>query len=349
MEKRNYKLYVHISPSNKRYYGITREENINIRWRSGHGYKYNSHFTNAINKYGWDNIEHIVLFDNLTKEEACLLEKMYIALYNTTNSKYGYNKSYGGDSGLKVTPKTKEKLRKSKIGNLNPAKRLEVRKKISKANTGKKRSEEQKKKMSENSKKMWADPNSKVHNPMVREKIRKGNIGKKRSAESRKKMSEVNKGKTLSMQTRKKISDKLKGTKMGDDNPMKRPEVRAKVSKALTGKHPTDEAKRKMSENNARYWKGKHLTEEHRRKLSDSCKGTKKGKNNPNSKPILMFTLDDKFIRKFDCIIDALRYLDKPENSGQISKCAKGELKTTYGYKWIYEEDYIKEQKEQVI
>lgn len=95
MEERNYKLYVHISPNGKRYYGIT-GINEKRRWNYGNGYK-NQHFQRAINKYGWENFEHIVLFDNLTKKEACLLEQMYIALYNTTNPKYGYNKDLGGN------------------------------------------------------------------------------------------------------------------------------------------------------------------------------------------------------------------------------------------------------------
>ena len=112
--KRNYKLYVHINKKNgKRYYGITSEKYVCRRWKKGTGYIGNKHFTNAIKKYGWDNFEHIVLFDNLTKEEACLLEQMYIALYNTTNDKYGYNNSVGGEQH-KHTNKTKNKMSESK-------------------------------------------------------------------------------------------------------------------------------------------------------------------------------------------------------------------------------------------
>ena len=73
MEERNYKLYVHISPSGKRYYGITCKKNVQDRWLNGKGYGGNKQYTNAINKYSWENFEHIVLFKNLTKEEACLL------------------------------------------------------------------------------------------------------------------------------------------------------------------------------------------------------------------------------------------------------------------------------------
>ena len=115
--ERNYKLYVHISPSNKRYYGITSQK-VEIRWQGGNGYTRNQHFKNAIKKYGWNNFEHIVLFDNLTEEEAKLMEQMYIALYDTTNRDKGYNITLGGESasGYHHTEKTKERLRKSSTG-----------------------------------------------------------------------------------------------------------------------------------------------------------------------------------------------------------------------------------------
>ena len=44
----NYKVYVHIAPNGKRYYGITKQE-VEKRWANGKGYKGNEHFINAIN------------------------------------------------------------------------------------------------------------------------------------------------------------------------------------------------------------------------------------------------------------------------------------------------------------
>ena len=58
--KDNYKVYVHISPNGKRYYSITCQE-VEKRWKNGKGYYKNEYFTKEINKYGWDNIEHIVI------------------------------------------------------------------------------------------------------------------------------------------------------------------------------------------------------------------------------------------------------------------------------------------------
>ena len=109
--KKNYVLYLHTVPNGKRYYGIT-SMNPNKRWANGKGYLNNPYFTNAINKYGWDNIKHEVLFDGLTEHEAQELEKYMIQWYDTANRKYGYNLSTGGESssGYKHTEDARRKI-----------------------------------------------------------------------------------------------------------------------------------------------------------------------------------------------------------------------------------------------
>lgn len=81
--------------------------------------------------------------------------------------------------------------------------------------------------------------------------------------------------------------------------------------------------------------RGKHLTEETKRKIS----AAHKGKNNPKAKPILMFTLDGEFIRRFDCGADANEYLGKNRRNKNIGMCARAKIKTAYDYIWKYEED----------
>ena len=163
MEERNYKLYVHISPSNKRYYGIT-VQTVQDRWQNGYGYRTQPHFYNAINKYGWDNIEHIVLFDNLTKEEACLLEQCYITLYNTTNDKYGYNSTYGGEHYI-PSERTREKM---SISNKIAQNRPDVKQRKSERTKGEKNpmygkhlTEEHKQKLRDNSR--WINAKEEAH------------------------------------------------------------------------------------------------------------------------------------------------------------------------------------------
>lgn len=115
MSKDNYKVYVHINKSNgKRYYGITKQK-VEKRWKNGYGYKNNEHFWNSICKYGWNNFEHIVIAKGLTEEEAKWLEIELIREHDTTNPKYGYNISLGGEGG-NCSEETRKKLSESKKG-----------------------------------------------------------------------------------------------------------------------------------------------------------------------------------------------------------------------------------------
>lgn len=369
MEKRNYKLYVHISPNNKRYYGITKQL-VKKRWASGYGYN-NQHFYNAINKYGWHNFEHIVLFDNLTKEEAELLEQMYIALYNTTNPKYGYNITHGGDgwNGIHHTEETKTKISESHkkiwtdpeyrakhsgVNNPNYGKHLseEHKRKISKANQGqnnafygKHHTEESKQKQSEAKKG--------VKNPMY---------GKHFTEESKKKLSKSLKGKFVGEKSPwygKKHTEESK-KKMRDNNAMKRPEVVAKfmgsnspVAKKIicieTGEifecikdaETKYNSKTKNATNISACCRGRQGTAYgyHWAYLDDNNKPIiiKIDKVNKRTRPILMFTLDGKFIRKFNSVADANEYINKDRNNVNIYMCASGKHDTAWGYKWEYE------------
>ena len=115
----NYCVYKHTSPSNKIYIGVTGRNPIK-RWKSGWGYINNQYFTRAIQKYGWDNFKHEILFSNLTKEEACKKEIELIKFYKSNNYKFGYNISSGGDAhrGCKHSEESKKKIGEaSKINN----------------------------------------------------------------------------------------------------------------------------------------------------------------------------------------------------------------------------------------
>lgn len=102
-------VYCHTNKINgKRYIGITQNK-PNRRWQNGYGYKNrNSYFYNAIKKYGWENFEHIILEENLTRKEASEKEKYYIRLYNTNNENYGYNITSGGDNNFTRNKLTEE-------------------------------------------------------------------------------------------------------------------------------------------------------------------------------------------------------------------------------------------------
>lgn len=129
-----YSVYMHITPSDKIYIGITSRNPVKRWGRNGYNYRSNKHFYNAILKYGWDNIEHVILLTDLSKEEAEKKEIELIKKYNATDSKCGYNHENGGNSIGKHSEETKAKISESHKGKkLSDA----SRKKISDANKGK--------------------------------------------------------------------------------------------------------------------------------------------------------------------------------------------------------------------
>ena len=145
----NYSVYVHTTPSGKMYVGITKQK-PEYRW-GRNGIKYKTQvFYRAIEKYGWDNIDHEIIAEHLTKEEAENFEIKLIDKLHTTDPKYGYNITTGGEGGnglygekngrygKPVSEETKEKMREAK--RLNP----------------RKYTEEELKKKSEKSKEVWA-------------------------------------------------------------------------------------------------------------------------------------------------------------------------------------------------
>lgn len=152
-----YTVYLHKNKINgKVYIGITMQNPPAARWGSkGCNYKSSPHFYAAIQKYGWDNFEHIILFQNLTKEEACLKEQELIAKYNAMNREYGYNSTSGGEV-YAINKETRQKISQSMIGNQNglghPCSE-EKKKKISEAQKGRSFTEEHKQKLSEAAKK----------------------------------------------------------------------------------------------------------------------------------------------------------------------------------------------------
>lgn len=174
-----YCVYRHISPSEKSYIGITCQK-PERRWREGEGYRECSAFYNAIKKYGWQNIEHEILEENLSFTEACEKEKFYIAKYKSLVGENGYNLENGGRVNQKVNDETKSKISATLTGRKRKPLSLETRKKIGDANRGKKKPP--------------------------------------KSDETRRKLSEANKGKVFSEEHCHNISEAKKGMKVGKEN-----------------------------------------------------------------------------------------------------------------------------------
>lgn len=221
-------VYKHISPNGKQYVGITSLD-VETRWNNGNNYRNNLHFTNAIKKYGWDNFEHIILYENLSKDQACEIEKELIKKLDLTNPNKGYNLTFGGEHG-KMSDQTKKKISHSLKGNQfrrgiphtqetiqkmremragkNPHEWTdESRKKLSNSKKGVKASKETKEKLSSIRRGKNNSFYGKHHSEETKELLRQINIGKKHTNEARKKMSEKRKGVKLSKKHSKHIGE----------------------------------------------------------------------------------------------------------------------------------------------
>lgn len=116
-----YSVYMHINKvNNKKYVGITSRD-PELRWQNGTAYKRNPHFNAAIQKYGWDNFEHVILHSGLSHQCACEYERKYILELNLKNNQYGYNMTDGGEgiSGFVFTNEQRKRMSESRSGKNN--------------------------------------------------------------------------------------------------------------------------------------------------------------------------------------------------------------------------------------
>lgn len=221
-EENKYCVYMHTSPSRKVYIGITRTS-VEQRWKKGRGYKSQQYFWRAIQKYGWDNFKHEVLYENLTKSEAENMEIELIAQYKSNQKEFGYNIENGGSAAGKISDETRKKISESHKGMLSP-------------NKGKPMSEEQKQKIS---------------------KAKTGKSNGPRSEETKRKISEANKGKVVSDETRKKISDIRKECWANDDyrqNQIEKHKWQTGENHPWFGKHHSEETKEKIRQANTKVY-----------------------------------------------------------------------------------------------
>lgn len=175
----NYTVYKHTCPNGKVYIGITGVK-PEIRWANGKGYHHNAYFTSAIRKYGWGNIDHSIIAVGLSEEEAYKREIELIKLYKSNDRRYGYNQSTGGEKSSLGRKMTKEQY----DANLKTIEKMRV------VNTGRKVSEETRKKLSlsrigiklnkETKAKIPHDGMlGKHHSKEAKERIRTSNLNKK--------------------------------------------------------------------------------------------------------------------------------------------------------------------------
>ena len=111
---KKYTIYMHKNKINNKVYIGQTCQTVQQRWRSkGQGYQTCTKFKNAIDKYGWDNFEHIIIEEVITPEEADEKEKYWINYYNSVEN--GYNLSYGGNGLHSFSEEHKHNLQQAII------------------------------------------------------------------------------------------------------------------------------------------------------------------------------------------------------------------------------------------
>jgi len=233
MGEREYYVYKHTNKkNNKVYIGITCQD-PKKRWLYGKGYQGNDYFNKSIIKYGWDNFEHEILHEHLTKEEAEQKEIELIKKYKSNQREFGYNMDNGGRVH-RFTEETKQKLSKSHKGKPSWCKGLhinvgennsffgkhhteETKQKISNANKGRKKTPEQKAIVSESCKKTWRKKIEDGYSVSdeTKEKLRKAMIGREstfkghhHTEEAKEKLRKAHLGKKINKEVAEKIAEK---------------------------------------------------------------------------------------------------------------------------------------------
>lgn len=163
------------------------------------------------------------------------------------------------------------------------------------------------------------------------------------SEETRQKMSESAKARCTD-EWRKMMSERFKGRWSGENNPNY-------GNRQWNGKNNPNYKNKIRSENNKPLclnprvginnpMYGKCHSEEAKEKMSKNRKGKLVGTENPRARQVVQLTKDGEFIKQWDYVTQAADYLGvKPWNI--ITCCTHPEkLKSAYGYKWIYAEEY---------
>ena len=305
---RQWCVYIHISPSNKAYIGITCQ-NPSERWgKNGAQYCRGAQprFQYAIQKYGWDNFEHIIWANDLTEEEANHIEILLISLFKTNsrryrNPEYGYNMTDGG-GGM----------------------------------SGHHDSEETRKKKSDASKKMWQSDGFKEKMIEIHTGIKRG----PRQQEFKDKMSEIMIGKfskDKNPMCREVYSPELNETFYSA--------VEAFDKYGISPQGISDCCNERQQTSGIHPITGESLhwryVDESYIELNKINYNHKTGADWWSSRPVNQYSLDGKLIKRWDCISQAGKECNI-DPSG-IRKCCAYIYATAGNFLWRYKDEYDEE------
>lgn len=89
-------IYKHTCPDGSVYIGQTLSGQAEHRWQGGNSYK-GQPFYEAIERFGWSNIKHEIIEDDIPETDVDDRERYYIKLYDSFTN--GWNATIGGRHG----------------------------------------------------------------------------------------------------------------------------------------------------------------------------------------------------------------------------------------------------------
>lgn len=116
VDEKTYVVYRHIFPNGKSYVGITCVKPYYYRWRASSGYKKQPKVYRAIKKYGWENIKHELLYENLSRDDANRIEQEMISKYDSVTNGYNISTGGGGTYGVPCSEEKKLKISRANKG-----------------------------------------------------------------------------------------------------------------------------------------------------------------------------------------------------------------------------------------
>lgn len=319
---KSWTVYKHISPSGKVYVGIS--SNIKNRW-AANGYYYclsDTIFSRALNKYGWDNFQHVILQEGLTHQEACDMEIELIAYYKAKG--ISYNITDGGEGFLgKHSDKHNRRKVESRIAN-STIDYLVIDKEFNYVVCKTEREAAE-----------FLDGTQRNISHVLQQPI--GYTFRKHYIWKHEKGTFVD-IESIKEQICKALS--LRHKKMSEHTKA----ISSKMVEASKKERELLSEEERKSRYQREHSKGWHHSEETKQKISEAAKGRDMSKalearkqypyNSTNAKPVIQYLITGELVNEFSSITKAAK--ETNTNANGISNCLGGRAATAGGYKWQY-------------